>query len=102
MPVWSRCLGFYEGVGRPEVEGPLPPDVEAIRRCCGGFFHPQPPTPEEIWLAQAEQRWFAAAAIENHLPPDTAPEIVLLAGKDEEGELTALEDYRRAFAAVVR
>lgn len=99
MPVRGRCDGFYEGVGRPQIDGPLPPDVAAVRRGCGWFFHSAPPTPEEAWRAQAEQRWIAAAAIRNHLPPDTAPEVVLLASVDEEGELTAWEDYRRACVA---
>ncbi len=73
--------------------------MAAIRRCCGWFFHSAPPTPEEIWRAQAEQRFIVAAAVRNRLPPDTAPEIVLLASVDDEGELIALEDYRRAEAA---
>ena len=99
MPVRGRRNGFYEGVGRPEIDGPLPPDVAAVRRLCGWFFHSGPPTPEEAWRAQAEQRFIAAAAIRNHLPPDTAPEVVLLASVDDEGELTAWEDYQRACAA---
>lgn len=101
MPLRRRRAGFYEDVGRPELDGPLPPDVAAVRRCCGWFFHSDPPTPAEIWLAQAEQRWFAAVALERHLPPDTPPEMILLLDKDDEGALKAGEDYRRAFAATV-
>lgn len=99
MPLRSRRTGFYRDVGRPELTGPLPPDVAAIRRCCGSFFHSAPLTPEEVWLAQAEQRWLTAAAIKNNLPPDAPPELILLASVNDEGELMAWEDYQRAIAA---
>ena len=100
MPVWRRRGGFYEGVERPDAVGPQARDAGwAFRRCCGWFFRSEPPTPAEIWRAQAEQRFIAAAAIANHLPADTPPEVVLLAYKEEDGTLTAWEDYHRADAA---
>ncbi len=33
------------------------------------------------------------------MPADTAPEVVMLAYKEEDGTLTAWEDYHRADAA---
>lgn len=42
----------------------------------------------------------AAAAIQARLPWDSPPELVELAGLDDEGSPVAFEDCRRAFDAI--
>lgn len=101
MPVRGGRPGFYKGGaigGEPLL---LPPETALFRRLAGAFLNFSPPTPAEVWEAQAEQRLIAAQAAALRLPPDSPPELVEAAATDEKGELLAAGDLRRAQEAVI-
>lgn len=99
MLVRGWLAGFYEG-GRPSLTVPLPPLQLAVHELLGALLDCREPTLADRWAKEAEIRMIAAAAIQASLPWDSPPEIVELAKVDDEGVPLAVEDCRRAFAAI--
>lgn len=63
------------------------------------LFDSRPPGPADHWRATAERRWFDSVAVELHLPVDSPPEVILLANKDDKGDLLTRRDHEQAEAA---
>lgn len=92
--------GFYRGGGQIDASR-VPQDYAILRTLAAGFFRNSRPTLDEQWEAQAEVRLIAAQAAALRLPPDSPPELVEACAYAEKGELSAVDDYKRASDTVI-